>query len=131
MKERAYKEAKKQVKKKKGFYVHLAVYLAVGLFFFLLNLVTSPGDWWFFFPLLPWGIGLTIHYLTVFGFPGTDILTEDWEARELDREMRRRGYHSPDDSLPQKEESGEEKLDLDQPPSLRERQKRWEDDEIV
>lgn len=130
MKEDIYREARKQVKKKKGFYVHLAVYLSVGLFFLLLNLATFEGDWWFFFPLLPWGVGLSIHYLSVFGIPGTDILTKDWEKREMERELRKRGQLPSDRSaLPPEKRVDEEGLELKTPEKLKE--KRWDEDDIV
>lgn len=81
-------KAQKKVKAKKGFFTHLSVYLSVGIFFLLLNVLTYDGEWWFFFPLLPWLIGLLIHYFTMFGVPGTEILTEGWEERELEKEVR-------------------------------------------
>jgi hypothetical protein len=81
-------KAQKKVKAKKGFFTHLSVYLSVGIFFLLLNVLTYDGDWWFFFPLLPWLVGLLIHYFTIFGVPGTEILTEGWEERELEKEVR-------------------------------------------
>lgn len=81
-------KAQKKVKAKKGFFTHLSVYLSVGIFFLLLNVLTYSGDWWFFFPLLPWMVGLLIHYFTIFGVPGTEILTEGWEERELEKEVR-------------------------------------------
>ncbi len=81
--------ARKKVKKKKGFFVHLGVYLSVALFFFLINILSFDGELWFFWPMLPWGVGLAIHYLTVFGLPGTDILTQEWESRQLEQELYR------------------------------------------
>ena len=129
MEDLEFRAAKKQVKKKKGFYVHFGVYLSVGLFFLLMNLATSPGDWWFFFPMLPWGIGLAIHYLTVFGFPGTGILSEEWEKHELEQELNKRGYYRRQRSLPPAAEPGEDDLDLEQPQKIRE--KRQDEDEFV
>jgi hypothetical protein len=130
MKEDIYRQARKQVKKKKGVYIHLAVYLSVGLFFLLLNLATFEGEWWFFFPLLPWGVGLSIHYLSVFGIPGTDILTKEWEKREMEQELRKRGYSQSDrPALPPESQAGEKDLDLNAPEKMKE--KRWEEDDIV
>lgn len=83
--------AKKQVQKKKGFYKHLAAFIGVGFFFFAMNMVTLvDGDYelWFFFPILPWSVGLIIHYLTVFGFPGSGVLTPEWEEKQLEKEIR-------------------------------------------
>ena len=67
MSEKMYREAQKRVKDKKSFYSHLASYLMMSIFFFVLNALTSFGDWWFYWPLLGWGIGLVMHYFRVFG----------------------------------------------------------------
>jgi hypothetical protein len=112
------RKARKRVQAKKGFYVHFAVYLAMFVFFFLMNLATfkDEGHWWFFFPMLPWGAGLLIHFLVTFGIPGTNILTDGWEEREMEKEMWRmeRKYGSPA-ALPPAEE-----VEL---PDLKEREK--------
>lgn len=72
--------ARKQVRKEREFYAHLASYLIVNTFFVVLNLLTDPGSIWFIFPMLGWGIGLASHATSVFGLPG---LGRDWEARRL------------------------------------------------
>lgn len=82
------RKAQKRVKAKKGFYTHLASFVSVGIFFLLLNLFTYEGELWFFFPLLPWMVGVLIHYFTTFGFPGTEIMTDGWEERQLEKEVR-------------------------------------------
>ena len=128
MEDREFRAARKQVKKKKGVFVHLAVFLSTALFFFLMNFVTSPGDWWWFFPMLPWGIGLAIHYLVVFGFPGSGILSREWEEKEMQKELRQRGLAQRHrQELPAADE--EELFDLDPPQKVR--QKQWDEDEIV
>jgi hypothetical protein len=62
------KKARKRVKAKKGFYAHLSSYIITIGFFFFVNLLSSPGDWWFYWPALAWGVGLVSHYFGVFGF---------------------------------------------------------------
>jgi len=98
-----YKQAKKIVKKKKEFYNHLAIYMVMFAFFFLINLATLDYNYiefWFFFPMLPWGIGLAIHYLTVFGIPGKEkILSKEWEEREIQKEMQKLGGEVDEDYL--------------------------------
>ena len=89
--EEIYRKAKKRVKKKKGFYVHFAVYGAAIFFFFVVNMLTyadADGLLWFLFPALGWGIGLASHYASIFGLPWAKI-GDDWEEEELDKEMRR------------------------------------------
>lgn len=90
MEDKIYEMARKRVAEKKGFYRHFSVYLAVGAFFFIMNVLTyyDSYEWWFFFPMIPWGAGLAIHYFSVFGLPGGH-LSREWEERELRREMER------------------------------------------
>jgi len=83
------RKAKKKVKSKKEFFQHLMAFVIVNFFLFSLNMVTSPFTWWFHFPLLGWSVGLAFHYVEVFGVPGFDILSREWEDRELDRELRK------------------------------------------
>lgn len=90
-----YERARKRVKEKKGFYSHLTSYLVVGSFFFILNMITDPWDWWFYWPMLGWGIGLASHYFKVFGWPGSGAGSEEWEHREIEKEMRRLEEQEP------------------------------------
>jgi len=118
-----YKRAKKKVKLKKGFFKHLSAYLAVGSFFLALNLITSPYDLWFIFPMLPWSVGLIIHYFNTFGLPGGP-LTDEWEERELEKEMRKLD-HKVDDVQPLEIE---DELELKEFKKLR---KEWDDRDFV
>ena len=59
--------ARKQARKEREFYAHLAKFLVVMAGLVALNLLTSPGYLWFFWPLLGWGFGLTSHAAAVFG----------------------------------------------------------------
>lgn len=79
-----YAAARKRVKDVKDFYVHLLVYICVNIALFLINLLSSPGVWWFYWPLLGWGIGLAIHFLSVFVFEGR-WFGPDWERRQIDK----------------------------------------------
>jgi hypothetical protein len=44
--------------RRRAFKAHLIPYLAVNTFLILLNLVTTPGNFWAIYPLLGWGLGL-------------------------------------------------------------------------
>ncbi len=99
-----YKLAQKRVKQKKNFYRHLSVYLVMSTFFFLVNYLSSPGVWWFYWPMLGWGIGVAIQYVNVFGLTGAGLGTPEWEERQMNKEMDRLGisppsYKETDDSL--------------------------------
>jgi len=63
-----YEKAKKRVEEIKGFYTHAIVYVCVNIVLFLINFFLSPGGWWFYWPLLGWGIGLFFHAMGVFVF---------------------------------------------------------------
>ena len=59
-------EAKQKTQAIKGFYQHLTIYVVVNIVIFVVNLLASRGSWWFYWPLLGWGIGVVAHGLTVF-----------------------------------------------------------------
>ena len=61
----------------------------MGVFFFLLNAVTSFGNWWFYWPMLGWGIGILFHYFDVFGLPGVGEISKEWEEKAILKEMER------------------------------------------
>ena len=74
-----YRQAKKRVKKKIEFYNHLAVYLTANAIFFIVNMITSPQELWFLYPLFGWGICISFHFLSVFslGIFKTDKMIEN------------------------------------------------------
>ena len=55
-------------KELKKFYAHLGTYVVMSLFFFILNLVTSNGHWWFYWPVLGWGLGVALNAVKVFAY---------------------------------------------------------------
>ncbi|UCF79836.1 MAG: 2TM domain-containing protein, partial [Candidatus Eiseniibacteriota bacterium] len=46
-----YERAKKRVAELKDFYSHLIVYVLVNITLFMVNMLTSPGHLWFYWPL--------------------------------------------------------------------------------
>jgi hypothetical protein len=76
-----YQRAKKRVEALRGFYVHLGVYVLVNLFLFLLNIITSPDNLWFYWPLLGWGIAIVVQAFSVFG-PGR-LFGAEWEEKKI------------------------------------------------
>jgi 2TM domain len=79
-------QAQQQVAKLKGFYGHLTVYVVVMTLLFIINAL-SQGPWWFYWPLLGWGIGLALHALGVFGLDR--FLGPEWEEKKIDEIMKR------------------------------------------
>ncbi|MCG2611052.1 2TM domain-containing protein [Flavobacterium sp. SM15] len=76
-----YESARKRVKEIKEFYGHLLSYVVVNLFLVAVNLLTSPEHLWFFWPMLGWGIGVSVHAMRVFNI--MPFLGKDWEERKL------------------------------------------------
>lgn len=127
----AYKKAAKKVRAKKEFYNHLATYVVMGVFFFLLNAVTAWGSWWFYWPLLGWGIGILFHYIDVFGLPGVEEVNDaDWEKRAIQKELRKMGYS---EEQIKEVDTEEDYLDLKEmrKEKMRQRNTQWDEDELV
>ena len=124
-----YEKARKRVKTKKEFYQHFNSYVSVGAFLLVLNIVTSFGDWWFFYPMMGWGIGLAIHFMTVFGIPGMEHGAEDWEERAIEKElekMKRKG------EVPLREEPEEPEEPLELKEIIKEKHsKNWDEKDLV
>jgi hypothetical protein len=85
--ETRYQRAKNRVEALKRFYIHLTVYVLVNLLLATINLLTSPGSLWFYWPLMGWGIGFVLHALIVF-WPGR-WLGPDWEEKKIAELMER------------------------------------------
>ena len=81
-----YLEARKRVKRIKGFYIHFLVYICVNSFIAYHNYTDlKPGETYFqssnFLTLFFWGIGLAAHGLSVF-LPNF-ILGKNWEEKKI------------------------------------------------
>jgi hypothetical protein len=58
--------SQKRAKRKNAFIrFHLIPYLAVSVFLVLLNLATTPRYFWSIYPILGWGLGVTIDGLCI------------------------------------------------------------------
>jgi len=84
--EERYFRAAKKVKDIKGFYTHLAIYCFVISILIFINLNYDPSYHWFWFSLLGWGFGLTMHWFNVFGFRFIG-LGKDWEDKKIKEYM--------------------------------------------
>ena len=81
-----YKEAKRRVEAKKGFYVHL-------FFFVVLNVIfLAAVGWDFLWATVFWGLGLVLHGASVF-FSGSDWVKR-WEHRAIQKELDRQSDES-------------------------------------
>ena len=87
-----YYEARKRVQELKGFYIHVIIYVLVNLVLFLVNILRSPGELWFFWSLIGWGVGLLAHAIGVFGVGW--VFGRAWEQRKVAEIAERIGRSS-------------------------------------
>lgn len=80
-----YERAKGKVQALKAFYSNLIAFVMVNLLLFVINLLTSPGSWWFYWVTVFWGIGLIVHAFSVFG--EGRLLGSDWEEKKIQEYM--------------------------------------------
>ncbi len=87
-----YQEARKRIKKIKGFYTHLAVYIVINIMIIIINFQNlDAGESYFqkenFFTAFFWGIGLAAHGLSTF-LPNW-FLGNNWEQRKIEELMEK------------------------------------------
>jgi 2TM domain len=82
-----YRKAKRRVRAKMGFFVHLAFYVGVNILLIIINLTVSPQYLWFKWPLMGWSIGLFFHALSVFVFTGQTL--QKIEEKMIEEEMKK------------------------------------------
>ncbi len=107
----AYELARKRIVRKKRFYQHFTLFLAIALFLITINILHfvtgwwhyTPGSgyglllkdilnypyWWFPYPVLGWGVLIFIHYCFAFGLPFVGQFDEKWEVEAIEAEMAR------------------------------------------
>ena len=72
----SYVRAKERVEKLKGFYGNLISYCTVIPILIIIN-VNTTGFQWFWFPMLGWGFGVTMHAFETFGYG------KAWEEKKI------------------------------------------------
>lgn len=120
-----YKEARKRVKRKKDFYEHFTTYLIIGAFLIVLNFITSPGRWWWHWPVLGWGMAVLFNYLDVFGIPGLGPMNKEWEEKAIEEELSKMGEENS--RLPAPKAKEELKLK----PLKKQYRENWDDGDLV
>ncbi len=76
-----YLKAVEQVEEIKGFYSSLLAYCIVIPMLIYINLTYIPQFHWFWFPMLGWGIGMTVQGFKAFG--PNKLLGKNWEERKI------------------------------------------------
>jgi 2TM domain len=85
----ALEDARRHVRRKRIFYTVLAVWIALSLMWFAIDMADDSSSLWFYWPMLGTGIGVAITGIVLLGIGG--VFGTDWERREIDRYLRRRG----------------------------------------
>ena len=80
-----YEQTHARVQAIKGFYIHTTAFVVINIGLLAINAGVG-GVWWFYWPLIGWGIGLGLHALAVFGFSGGGPWGRQWEEQKI-REM--------------------------------------------
>ncbi|MGC4041578.1 MAG: 2TM domain-containing protein [Flavobacterium sp.] len=87
-----YQQALKRVKKIKGFYTHMMVYIVINTGLLIAKFVNQGSndnfwEWQTFNTVIFWGIGLAAHGFSVF-LPGA-VMGKDWEERKINELMEK------------------------------------------
>lgn len=81
MVDESYERAKKRAHDIRDFYNHFIIYIIVNAMLIIINFLTSPGAWWFYWISIFWGIGLVWHAFSVFVQKG--IFSKEWEDKKI------------------------------------------------
>jgi uncharacterized protein YhhL (DUF1145 family) len=90
MNDEKYEKAKKRVEELRKFYGNLVTYTVINVILIIINLVTSPGNLWFYWVTIFWGIAILLHASRVFIFKGR-FLGEQWEEKKIKEIMEKEG----------------------------------------
>lgn len=92
-----FNSAYKKVKRIKGFYSHVKIYIIVNIIIIISNLTRDTFgftfhlnellDWDTYSTAFYWGIGLLIHGLSVFG--SELFFSDDWEKKKIQEYMNK------------------------------------------
>ncbi len=87
----AYRKAYRQILEKdsrRGFKIHLLIYVIMNSCMIPFNLLTSPEVLWFIGALLGWGSGIIAHYITGVVLIEKKLLKMEAEAETIARQEK-------------------------------------------
>ncbi|MEZ5163072.1 MAG: 2TM domain-containing protein [Fimbriimonadaceae bacterium] len=93
LRERDWQQFRK--KQKSDFFSHFTTYLTVNAFMFAMDWMTGGGIDWAYFPLLGWGIGVTIHMFCVLNAESSENQKEFEKFHR--KQMRKRKEEAEDE----------------------------------
>jgi 4-hydroxybenzoate polyprenyltransferase len=85
----ALEEARRYVRRKRIFFTVLAIWIALSLMWFFIDMRDDSSSVWFYWPMLGTGVGVAITGIVLLGIGG--LFGADWERREIDKYLRRKG----------------------------------------
>lgn len=80
--EKKYKMAQQRVQDIKKFYSDLIGYVVINVILFVIDFLTSPGHWWFYWVALIWGVLIIGHAVRVFAF-NSGLGSKKWEEDKI------------------------------------------------
>jgi 2TM domain len=86
--DRALDAARRWVRRKRIFATIVAIYLALSLMWFVIDMLDDSTSWWFYWPMLGTGLAVVITGIGLFGLGG--LSGADWEQRQIDKYLERR-----------------------------------------
>lgn len=79
---KARARARARVAELQAFYTHLAVYVAVNVLLFAIDVIADGSLDWAYWPAFGWGIGLVAH--AVVTFRAGHAIGSDWRERKIE-----------------------------------------------
>ena len=76
----------RQILKRRAFYLHLSIYIAVNLMLIGIWALVGGGFPWFLFVLMGWGIAIVAHGASAFLMAHPDDIVLEREQRRLAKE---------------------------------------------
>ena len=77
-----------QVRKLKGFYIHLAQYVLVVALLAVINALTTPNHWWVQWVVMGWGVGVFFHGLQI--SERFSLFGSKWEKEQVEKRLGRK-----------------------------------------
>jgi len=77
-----------QVRKLKGFYIHLAQYVLVIALLTVINALTTPNRWWVQWVIMGWGVGVLFHWLQI--SERFSLFGSKWEKEQVEKRLGRK-----------------------------------------
>ena len=86
-------EARRYVRRKRILYTIVGIWLVLSVMWFVIDLSDDSSSWWFYWPMFGTGIAVAVTAVVLLGIGG--LFGTDWERREVDKYLRRRGNGGP------------------------------------